>query len=86
MYSNGFSLLAKILPILGICVFGSYDYPGSSGQHDGPLVCDTACAYHSIHMLNNIWIIYVRFVDKVLEACCVQEQQLLFYGKILCAQ
>ena len=32
--TNGFSLLAKmaIMPILGICVFGSYDYPGSSGE------------------------------------------------------
>ena len=34
MYSNGFSPPAKMatIPILGICVFGSYDYPGSSGE------------------------------------------------------
>ena len=54
MYSNVFGPLAKMatMPILGICVLGSYDYPGSSWggglqDHHGSLLFFLFFIFHS---------------------------------------
>ena len=43
------------MPILGICVFGSYDYPGSSGEHHRTIM---------VHLFYDLALV-LTFIEKL---------------------